>query len=910
MYSYLQHLAQVFANNIGSDFSKYTFVFPNQRAGLFFRKYLLQATAKTTFAPKILTINECFASLTDLCVVDQLTLLLRLYHLYTQHRQEAEPLEEFLYWGKMMLADFSEIDNHRIENVAALYALVKDMHDIDTHFAALSDKQIAAIKRFWNEFHNSANQHSNSHIHKQFLRTWELLYPLYQALREDLLNHGMAYEGLLHRYVIEHWEEIPSERFSENYVFIGFNAMTKTERELMLHLQEMGRADFYFDYNHDFLRDEQNVASRFMADNQLLFRSKYQITVPSSTLNDKNIHLITTSSSVTQTHQVHEILNQLQPADANWSRTAVVLPNEELLIPLLHTIPSSIKDVNVTMGYPLRATALYMLIAYPGAPDTPTPTEPVAFIELMRKQLHDQYQVSIPDNIDDPTAQDKSEEYDNSASINMLLNTLDRIEKAIHNYPEITFSVTAVQQILKMLTMEMTIPYTGEPLEGLQIMGVLETRALDFDNIIITDFNDDIYPGHTRNNSFIPYSLRRGFDLPTIERQDAIFAYNFYRMLSHAKNIWFIANTHADDQHSGELSRYYYQLLWQYQLPIQVTAITDKLTPTTSERKPIAKSEKVLEQLSKYFSSTYEKANLSASALGEYLRCPKAFYYKYVERIQEPELDESISVSNKTLGLVLHDIMQHLYMPYEGKMVQKVDVEALMKNINNEQYWQSLEALKQLDGDELAEKTILSCINNTLYYDYNQAPFQYVASEQNAHKTIYLPSLKQEINFFGKIDRIDIKANHLRIIDYKTGSVLLNYNTMAKVFGYTDSDNEQPPVRNKGNKFILQTLLYCWLLEDNALVQQLQNQNANQLLLAPHLFPVRQLQDDTIETCVHDKSGSIEYTTEIAQEFKNELINLLEEIFDPSTALHPTTDSRQCADCYLNQICQLTKDNA
>jgi inactivated superfamily I helicase len=183
-----------------------------------------------------------------------------------------------------------------------------------------------------------------------------------------------------------------------------------------------------------------------------------------------------------------------------------------------------------------------------------------------------------------------------------------------------------------MLTMEMTIPYTGEPLEGLQIMGVLETRALDFDNIIITDFNDDIYPGRSRGNSFIPYTLRRGFDLPTVERQDAIFSYNFYRMLSHAKNIWFIANTHADDQHSGELSRYYYQLLWQYQVPIKQITINDKLITTIAEKEAIEKTEEVQQLLSKYFASTPEYGRLSASALNDYIRCQKSFYYKYRRR--------------------------------------------------------------------------------------------------------------------------------------------------------------------------------------------------------------------------------------------------------------------------------------
>lgn len=898
MQSYLRSLAQVFIHNVGPDLSSYTFIFPNHRAGLFFRKYLAESTSQTIFTPKILTINECFASLTHLCVVDQLTLLLRLYRLYKQHRSDAEPIEEFLHWGKMMLADFSEIDNHLVQDVKSLYALVEDMHDIDAHFSTLTDKQLAAIKRFWGEFHHSVALNNDTHMHTHFIRTWELLYPLYKALQDNLLQDDIAYEGLLHRHVIEHWDEIPQHKFNSNYVFVGFNAMTESERQLMLRIQAMGRADFYFDYQHEFLQDPQNAASRFMQDNLLLFRSKYTIPTPTTDTTHKNINLVTVSSSIAQTHQVHRILSQHISSTDNWTRTAVVLPNEELLIPLLHTIPSHIDKINVTMGYPLRATSAYMLIAYPEQYISPMPTEAIDFIACMRTQLHELYKNSIVYNSQGESISDHSE------SIYQLYKTLDLIQHTIHQYSDIPFSAISVQQILKMLTLDMTTPYTGEPLEGLQIMGVLETRALDFDNIIITDFNDDIYPGRSRGNSFIPYTLRHGFDLPTIERQDAIFAYNFYRMLSHAKNIWFIANTHADEQHSGELSRYFYQLTWQYQLPITRTTICDELTSNTTERKPILKTEKVQQLLSKYFTSAPEHRYFSASALAEYLRCPKSFYYKYLERVHEPAPDESISISNLTIGIVVHAIMQHLYTKFHQQIVQKSDIESLMNTINDDQYWSSLDALDQLNGDELAKRIVHTCVRNILYHDYNQAPFQYIASEQNVYRNLHLPRTGQDVAFFGTIDRIDIRGNHIRVIDYKTGGTDLKFQSIKKAFGLDDkTDSTDSPIRQKSNQYIIQTLLYCWLLQEHQLIKQLPHTEA--LSFAPHIYPVRQLHDDNILTYLHQQTEPVLFQDDIVRDFLEELTALLEEIFNPDIPFNTAVDTSRCNECFLNQICSL-----
>jgi hypothetical protein len=701
-----------------------------------------------------------------------------------------------------------------------------------------------------------------------------------------LLKEGLAYEGLLHRQVLESWDSITEDKFSKQYVFIGFNAMTKSERQLMLNLQQMGRADFYFDYSDHLLRDEQNAASRFMQDNQLLFRSRYTLPdVITTPLEEKDITLITVSSSVSQAHQVHEVLDRLKDNVIDWTRTAVVLPNEELLIPLLHTIPSDIQKINVTMGYPLRATQPYKLMAYPEK-EMDISQDTKVFFEQMFQALHEMLNAN------------------NTESIYQMLKVVERVQQASLEYTDIDFSVQAVQQLLKMLSMEMTIPYTGEPLEGLQIMGVLETRALEFDNIIITDFNDDTYPGRSRNNSFIPYTLRRGFDLPTIERQDAIFSYNFYRMLSHAKNIWFIANTHADEQHSGELSRYYYQLIWQYQLPIKHVIINDKLLSNIPERLPISKTSKAMEALEDFVRGG--KRNLSATALGDYLRCPKYFYYKYLERIREKDRDETITISDATLGEVYHEIMQDLYTPLEGKQVLTADLEERKRLVYDDDDWRKRKPLEKLLGDELAEKIIRNSVYDTLEHDLKLTPFEYIKSELAALRTIHLPNFDKEISLFGKIDRLDVKQNQMRVIDYKTGSAHLEYSTMAEVFGRSKKiEEEETSIRNEGNRYILQTLLYCWMAEANQEIKQVQEKYADTLIKAPNIYSVRQLHNDSKPTYVHHKEDEILYTEDIAQDFVEQLSGLLEEIYNPDLPFYPTQDMRKCEGCYLSEICLL-----
>ena len=876
MRSKLHAIAQTFVREVGDELQHYTFVFPNHRAGLFFRKYLSQYIEQPLFAPRVMSINECFSELSDLQVADPLTLLLRLYEAYQQLRSDTEPLDRFIYWGKMMLADFSEIDNHLVPHVEALFASVQDLHAIDERFAYLTDNQRRALSRFWLEFQTSNDHHPNAELHERFLHTWDVLYPLYVALRTNLLQDGLAYEGMLHREVLEHWDAIPAERFRKQYVFLGFNALTASERELMLRLQAMDRADFYFDYDSPYLSDPQNKASLFKEENLRLFTSRFAI--PDSQLltscsEAPQITLISVPSTVGEVHEVYRILSDIIPADCqDLTRTAVVLPDEQLLIPLLNAFPESVSKINVTMGYPLRATSLYMPVAYPEQYLIPMPETAEVFIAQMRECLLSQ----LCD--------------DNAEGVYQLTKVLDRLQIALTTYPNIAFTVADVQQFLKMLTLETTIPYVGEPLDGLQVMGVLETRALDFDNVIITGFNDDLYPGRTSSNSFVPYTLRCGFDLPTPDRQNAIFAYNFYRMLSYAKRVWLITNSTADEQHSGEVSRYFYQLKWQYDVDIQHVVVTNQLTALqTSSCEPIAKDDRL---------QTIH--SLSATALTTYLRCQKQFHYKYIEHLQEPAPDESISASELTIGNVLHAIMEHLYAPFVGKNVTATDIEHLLAQANEDAYWHALEPLQQLCGDGLANRVVRTYVNNILRNDHHHAPFQYVASETR------LSAQLNGVWLYGFADRIDLKANTLRVIDYKTGKTDLDYENMAKVFGVVEpTEDGVMPVRTKGQRQILQTLLYCWFIADSTSSTPYTHPTSygEASNITPYIYSARLIALEDVPAVMYDNVPLV-FDAKIKQEFVAELTKLLDEIFDSSRSFVPTNDSYICASCAFSQLCQ------
>lgn len=863
-------------------------------------------------SPTILTINDCFETLSPLHKESQLRLLLRVYRIYRDITHQDESLEQFLFWGKMMLGDFSEIDNHLVPNVKELFSTIRDLKELDLRFDYLTERQRNAISEFWGDFWSKQDREEKP-MSESFLFIWQLLYPIYDTLRTELLAERLAYDGLLHRHLIENWDTIDPSQLREHYVFIGFNALTASEEALLLKLRDMGRADFYFDYSQPMLRDTANRASLFMEHNRQLFPSRYTVEVECG---QTAITHIAVPSTIGEAHETHRILSLLHPKQSDktdFTRTAVVLPDERMLLNLLTAIPSSIDRVNVTMGYPLSATPVYALLKMvrslierqTEAGYYHKDVEAILshkYIHAMHKEQADALLTRIreknlifiapaelPFSVSD--LRTLINDLPDSEELGIVDTILTQIEDVERTMPDIHFSTTTELFLLDFLLSGLTIPYTGEPLEGLQIMGVLETRALDFDNVIITSFNDEVYPGSSRGNSFVPYTLRHGFSLPTPERQDAIFAYNFYRMISYAQNVYLITNSRADDQHSGEPSRYLSQLLYQYQYPIQKVVITPGGSVTAEAQRVIHKSDAVMERLNEYTSG---KRCFSPSAINSYLRCPMLFYWETLLKIRPPkQVDEQID--NADFGTLMHALMQQLYEPYIGHEVGAADILTMIEQANDPALvvqhpdWQRADELEQLVLREYATLILRQL-------DLPIAPFLYVAGEKKCEPCRLTLSDGRTALLYGIIDRIDRKEGVTRLVDYKSGNGETEFESIASLFDAED---------DKRNAYALQTLCYA-LLYQSTLPSQPSTLNTQPLTLNTqpptlNLYSVRKAATPG-NTAIHLKSGE-PITQDTIDEFRSSLIDLIEQILAPGD-FTPTTNPRTCESCPYLPLCR------
>ncbi|MCQ2325006.1 MAG: PD-(D/E)XK nuclease family protein [Paludibacteraceae bacterium] len=875
--SYLQNLARLFAQNVGDQLQHYTFVFPNQRAGLFFRRDLGVACGKPTLSPTVLTINDCFYQFTSTKTADPIDLLLRIHRIHNELRHQQglteEDLDTFLFWGKMILGDFNEIDNHLVDNPIGFLQNIREAHDIEASFQ--TEEQAPFVP-------------------------YPPLDVIYQRLQDELRQDGLAYDGMLHREVIEALEAGQvawlDKHPDQQFVFIGFNALTQSEERLMVLLQEQGRADFYFDYSHPWVTDKENRSSLFMEHNQKVFHSRY--TVPTGEIHFPQIHWIELTSTVGEAQEVHRILSELE-RPLPLTRTAVVMPDERMLLPLLHTLPEDIEKINVTAGYPLAATPVFALIQII-ADLHRRKTEDGFYYKDVKAVLAHPYihrlsleacvriqESMVKQNlIYVPVSYFEKDEYlslifsddsqrwreilnhlpeDASEAVYKIQTVLNRIDKYLSSLNSKllneTTSFNFQLSTLNLMLSSETIAYVGEPLEGLQIMGVLETRALDFEHLIITSFNDDIYPGNSIANSFIPYSFRCKAALPTSERKDAIFAYNFYRMISYAKDVWLLTNSRSDEQHSGEPSRYLFQLQYQFKHPIIHHVVQNSLSATLNSQLSTLNSQLAQRASTTLNSQLYTLNSFSPSGLNSYLRCPKLYYWQYIRGLQEPE-EVTEEIDPRELGTKLHLILQNCYEPFVGKVVEKEDVQNML---------QSLPA-----GEDLLSTLLREYARLFLERDLALAPFQYIATEQPRRMELTL-SDGTIVTLKGTIDRVDCSLS-ARIVDYKTGGAELEFSSIASLFDPTDS---------KRNGYALQTILYAILYGQGE----------------PHIYGVRLLAQGA-DTAVHQKGQSSVNIAEIKDEFLDHVRKLIQEIRDPENTFPCTEDTyNKCTSCPFAPLC-------
>ncbi len=962
MKPFLYQVATLFYQQYGAEIHRLAFVFPNRRAGLFFQKYLSEISERPLFSPSILTINDLFMQLSGKHPADKIQMLFRLYELYKQRSGSSESFDEFIYWGEMLLNDFDDIDKYMVD-ARMLFRNVSDLKSLDDDFNYLSPEQVQAIRSFWSSFYPKGDSPNQQH----FLELWEILYDLYAGLRTSLAKDGCGYDGMIFREVVEQLEKEPMSDFSfDQVVFVGLNALSVSEERLLLALQKKGVADFYWDYVGPWVTDPDNKASFFLGRNLRLFPSRMQL--PATGPVQAEIRVMGVPSAIGQAKQVYPILQALadeqQLTDESALRTAIVLPDEHLLVPVLNAIPEAIQHINVTMGYPLAGTPVAALMEYiltlqkniryidrvpvfyfrdvlpilnhqyvmAAAPEEVSQLVKdmtagnriyvhaadlnrhellsILFTPVQNTEELSDYLIHVLEALNACLRNNRPNPDDEEMISNSTQTTADIEQEFIFHYfatvnrmkevmreAKIEMRLDTYFRLLKRMTDLITIPFEGEPLSGLQVMGVLETRALDFDRLIILSMNEGIFPLKKAANSFIPYNLRRGFGLPTYEHQDSVWAYHFYRLIRRAKQVTLLYDTRTTGLQTGEVSRFVHQLRYHYQYPLidelVVYDVASSAVPPISVQKT-AEVEKLLSD----FLSGGPRA-LSASAINTYLDCPLKFYFSVLEQIQEED-EITETVERDVFGSILHKVMEDLYAPFKGKLVTADLLKLLRKDqplltgtiarAFAELFFKS-PVVRPLEGENfLTGEMIRKYAEKILEQDACFTPFHYIESEKKVRATITL-SDRRVVQLKGFIDRVDSLDRVLRIVDYKTGSGKLDFESVEGLF---DKEAKDRP------KAVMQVFLYAWMY------QQLPEYTG--MPIQPAIYYLRTLFQRSFNPVVEQKKGrgkadKVNSFQEFVADFEGKLRQCLDEIFNLDIPFTQTETGKACAYCSFRGLC-------
>jgi hypothetical protein len=972
---FLKQIAKTFYDQYGADIHRLAFIFPNRRSGIFFRKHLSDVATAPILSPSILTIDDLFHRLNPKRQADRIKLLFVLYDIYIRQSGSDESFDDFVHWGEMLLNDFDDIDKYLVD-AKQLFTNIKDLNEIDHKFSFLQPAQIQAIRSFWSSFRPESDKTGN----RLFLRLWELLYPIYAELQTTLAAQGLAREGSIYREVIENLlyrandlppggggsKEALRKLNFKKIIFVGLNALTGAERELLKYLRQHDLADFYWDYASDKLQDPNNRASFFMKENLRMFPSQLALPPQEEPHHETHFEITGIPSRIGQAKQLHPILETLAGNTAaalnaeEALQTAIVLPDEQLLIPVLNSIPESIPHINITLGYSLSGTPVASLMNHLQSlqKNARKTTRDIRFyhrdvIALLRhkyissicpeetaalvKEITEHNQAYIPapslaqtpllkrlftapattaDLSDYLTAilremnlhlssdrkeinpEDPPPAVDSTALEQEFIfhyyTMVTRMREVIHE-TTITLSPDTYFRLLKQMTDFIKIPFHGEPLSGLQVMGVLETRVLDFENLIILSMNEGIFPARNTAGSFIPYHLRKGFGLPTPEHQESIRAYHFYRMIQRARRVIMLYDTRTGGLQSGEVSRFVHQLIYHYQIPVQRKLTVYSISSSQTEPFRVEKNEETLRALTAFET----QKSLSASAINLYLDCPLKFYLSVIKGVNE-EKTVSETLENDTFGTLLHRVMELTYKPLCGQiitadllklsaqehlMTEKIQ-QAFAENFYHVEKPQPLLGQANLYGE-----TIRKYACKILAYDRTLTPFTYISSEKRIHRPFEIAG-GRTIRLKGFIDRIDrITGETLRIIDYKSGKPLpLTFDGIENLFNKTIKERK---------KAILQVFLYAWLYTPEA---------PGDAAIQPAVYYTRNLFrqttfDPTIPQIVGRNKTPITRFADYRNEFEDHLRRCLNEIFDPETPFTQSPLPQACDYCPFTAIC-------
>ena len=810
-------------------------MFPSRRSALYFQKYLGQCSAVPVFSPDIVTIGDLMGKLSPWRTTDKIELIYILYQHYCRvakanGMKEVESFDTFVNWGETLIADFNDVDKYLIPH-DRLFANIRDLRNLDSFFTDfMTPEQIEAVRKFWGVVLNAADKGKTEY----FVKTWQLLEPLYTSFKEDLAARGIAYDGMNYREVAERIKAGNTQEM-ESYlsryrqvVVIGQNALSECEKCLYDYLMKAHNGDFYWDFYYERLKDPKNKASLFISD--YIGRYPGRFTIEAETVSEPEIEFVAVSSGVGQAKVAARYLSGMTREQLDG--TAVVLPDEQLLLPMLNSIPENVREVNVTMGYGLSGSGLASLFTMLGNLQTRRRNGCFYHKDVFAILAHP----IVKGMAGEETAALRGEMLQSNVTYlgarhfdsELLARIFAPVETAEETYlwqlgilDMVAVNRPPVEQefahgfykvisrirdlaipmeqrtyfhFLGEMTSSIEVSFRGEPLRGLQIMGPLEVRAIDFETLIVLSVNEGVFPSASRSYSVIPYNLRRGYGLPTSELFDSISAYHFYRSIYRASKVILIYDSRTRGIRSGEESRFIKQLDYGYGLHIERKTAELQIKPIEGVVSRIDKTSDVLDKMKRLFFEGVPKnidgeekmirKPFSASMLLDYLKCPLMFYYKWIEELsEEEEISEGVEASE--MGTVFHDSMQDLYDNMTASGDKDITAAKLDGFINDKTAILGIVAanmrkVMKMDGNaRLSSRNSITCeviadmVHQTLCRDREMVPFEYVASEKSILREINLSLGEDEYKalFKGKIDRIDKMDGHRRICDYKTGSV-------------------------------------------------------------------------------------------------------------------------------------------
>ncbi len=960
---FLENIASSLYKEFGNTLNRHCIVFPNQRAGLYFLKYLAAKIEKPVWVPSILTINELFRLNSSLQLASTEILLFELYKVYRKLKETPESFDNFYFWGDMLLDDFDDVDKYLVD-ASLLFRNVNDIKEIDQKFGGLTDAQTEIIKRFWLNFSPGISTKEKM----GFISIWSVLTDLYAAFRKSLRDQNIAYEGMIFRELAEN---SVNGNFSlpdwEMVHFIGFNALNECEKAMMTSLKKAGKARFYWDYDSLYIKEgRMNSAGLFMRNNLKIFGNDMPAgwsydTMLAATAPVVRRRVIETSSDVAQVKLISQLIEELPDlSSGNAHHTAIVLADENLLMPVLTSLPEKIGDINITMGYPLKQTLVYTLIKqlmdlqrraicndgvvrfgfrdvlgimkHTLISDLISESDHEVLNEIVRTNLiwvpaekfnrseslsriffkpltpvllsdyfkdilslialNDEQLKNSP--IDNPVQRNIRNEF-----IYRIVLSINRLETIVDS-PDVGFSTDTYIRILDRMLSFQTVPFSGEPLSGIQIMGILETRALDFKNLIILSVNEGVLPAVSSGSSFIPFSLREAFGLPSINYQESIYAYHFYRLLQRAENVTFTYNSNSEGLRSGEMSRFLIQMNYEKDLKPDFLDLNFEIKTHTSLGNSLERSEEHISMLRAQYLNKAKSRVLSPSAINTWLHCRMKFYYRYINCLKEPEI-VSADIDAAMLGNILHDIMRKLYQVFKGQILTH---DVLAMTIKNQQHLREVinEAVTakfkdgradSLSGNELIVREVLfAYLVRILHADEAlgefrilrlEEPFRFgISAESNGHLI--------DIETGGMIDRVDIVNGITRIVDYKTGNVAETVNSISDLF----ADD-----RKKDYDGWLQTLLYC--------EAYLENNHGS--IVRPSIYKIKRLTGSILKDKLRLKTGTktelvIDDYGTVREEFLNGLKELISRIFSDSEQFTMTSDIMgKCSYCPYKGLC-------